>query len=137
MAWITDELRNQVKSINYDQLMRYSLIILRISGLYHDMSDRILFKIYCSFILLIVFLNTIWISLNFIYNTYSILSDNTVFIIVMTVWLLKIFIENLIFFILMEKQNYIQKLVSDKESLIKKCGIDFKINKIKIILNIG
>ena len=37
----------------------------------------------------------------------------------------------------MEKQNYIKKLVSDIETLIKKSGIDFKINKIKIILNLG
>ena len=137
MAKISDKIRNQEKSIYYDQLMKYPLIFLRITGLYHERTDRFLFKVYCSFIILILCFNTIWNLLNFINNTYPILSDTTVCIIVFSVWQLKIFIENLIFFIIMEKQNYMQKLISDIESLIKKSGIDFKINKMKIILNLG
>ena len=137
MAKISDEIKNQEKSIYYGQLMKYPLIFLRITGLYHEKTDRILFKVYCSFTVLIICFNTIWNSLNFINNKYPIISDTSVSIIVFSAWQLKILIENLIFFIIMEKQNYIQKLVSDIESLIKKSGIDFKINKIKIILNLG
>ena len=137
MAKISDEVKNQETSIYYDQLMKYPLIFLKITGLYHEKTDKFVFKVYSSFILVILCFNTIWYSLNFINNTYPILSDTTVLIIVLTVWFLKIFIENLIFFILMTKQNYIQKLVLDLESLIKRSGIDFKINKIKVILNLG
>ena len=72
MAKISDKIRSEEKLIYYDQLMKYPLIFLRISGLYHERTDRFVFKAYCSCILLILSFNTIWYSLNFIYNTYPI-----------------------------------------------------------------